>query len=513
MAYFRILSSMYLRGDAEELVNLLGNARAKTAAVPGTMDAIGMMYAFFTQHISVMAEQLRVMESHAVYQNDPGAGVSRLRGRMEVHELLRLMMAVADVQMPAADNSDGGNNKEPETNIVSRSSYLDTVLPFAAAAAETMTPTTTATDQELPAFGIGDCFLWAAFCTRQFGQCIPVRFDINPRAVIWKLMFGIIGGSCTHWEERYTRLHDPAIQTVAEAIQVGMHADILPSYVKTMAADVARTPLKHSMQISLLRIVLHMYVRMHPGIGYFQSMSFVAAALIEQYAPAEVFEMATESLAEGSGKDIGAARLTISDLYSPKTHREDNIIHGLLADVYISLSRVLDQIGGLLVGISARGNVASDATRMDTFCRQLLKKLSLFDPDLHVHICSVADLPPVIIFMPWVETMFAYMLPNEYVFRIWDFLFAGFVSGAPFITRLECTCLAFLSLHRTQLLATTSQHQFAETRQRLTTHPYADTRPIEDIVERAAAFTEMYVRGEFGFKDGFIGARLRDTYI
>ena len=286
-----------------------------------------------------------------------------------------------------------------------------------------------------------DC--WNEFTAASYPLLRHPILNVDIRAASWRILLGIVDRPCRFWPEQYKK-HESFYKITLLRVVKSPDLNELNINASTIQKDIPRTQLSDSQQELMLKIALGTAVAKDPTIGYAQSMSHIGAVLVKVFYPKD---------SDSPRSKQPSSCVKIEDMFSGvKTHP----FLWRMIDVIIGIQKISEQVQQLLVKIDDSGALVQDAGPIAIYCKQILGKIALIDPNLHEHIMITmspfgSDVAPLL-FLSWVDSIFAHKMPFDAVCKLWDFLFAGFVHRISFMKRLEMFCATLCQIQRSRIL-------------------------------------------------------------
>ncbi len=285
--------------------------------------------------------------------------------------------------------------------------------------------------------------LWREFCSSKLKISQSVLLNIDVRATCWRVLFGVVDGNYRHWPETYAN-HEKSFKLSLLQVVKAKNIKDLKFDAATIRKDVPRAQLTDSTHELMLKLALGTVVAKDSTVGYAQSMSHIGAVLVRVFYPIT-----------SSPNKFSEQCPQISDWFADEKHADVQFRWRLL-DVIIGIQKISDQVHQLLVNIDKNGGLKQDAGPMAVYCKQIFSKVALLDPDLHSHIAVTCEaygtMVSALLFVSWVDSLFAHKMPFEDVVQVWDFLFAGFAHKFSFMKRLEMFCATLCHLQRVRIM-------------------------------------------------------------
>lgn len=274
--------------------------------------------------------------------------------------------------------------------------------------------------------------IWVEFCDRYL-RCKTAIFELNFRAAVWRLLLDITSGPSKHWARRYTYQIIPTIVDYVNVLNVSTsEIDTKTKFRSTIEADVIRSGFQEPEYRALLRRLLLTYVVENPRIGYAQEMSFVAAALVRAF-----------TVSAGALRPPTAS-LKVVDMYT----QDPSFV---FVDVYVAMQKLFSHMRPLWVEVTRSGELEVTSKPLFRLGRDVMDIVALFDPEL-ADVLKEMMMQEDMYFLLWqskLSTLFAWVLEDPELFKLWDYLFASFHgTDANFLTKLKYLCAAHAIVHR-----------------------------------------------------------------
>lgn len=325
---------------------------------------------------------------------------------------------------------------------------------------------------------------WNEFMDSMYPTLKMPVLNIETRAAAWRVLLGVVDRPCHFWPDQYKK-HENFYKITLLRVVKSTNLNELNISASTIHKDVPRAQLGDAQQELMLKIALGTAVAKDPTIGYAQSMSHIGAVLVKVFYPQS---------SETQGAKLPPSCSKIADMFSGE---DTHPFLWRLTDVIIGLQKISEQVQQLLVKIDETGAVVQDAGPIAIYCKQILSKVALIDPALHEHIVlTLSDYGSdmaALMFLSWVDCIFAHKMPFDSVCKLWDFLFAGFVHRISFMKRLEMFCATLCQVQRSRIMNVTNANDMLMC---ISTLPEQDCRgsyiPIPIIIRNTCKNLDKY---------------------